>query len=390
MDSPQTAGKQFRSLETTDRGELLDYIAPVAATIIATLVRLALEPIVGSAVPFGTYFAATIIVAWYRGFWPSAVTVALSIFAGAYYVLPRVGVDSLFGRTASATIAGFTLLGLAVSFLIDFQHRTMIRARKAETLQASIAMENARLLENTKRSEEGLRIANEELTRANRDLETFAYSASHDLREPLRTISLSAQIIERDSRKALTADALRFLDQIKTSALRMDTLLDDLLTYSRVTKIDGGAPKADASRVLTGVLENLRSQLEGAEAQIEADPLPMLEIHESSLALVFQNLISNAVKYRGKEAPRVHIAVQQQNGDFVFSVADNGLGIDEQFSEQIFNLFSRLHTKDHYPGNGMGLAICRRVVEQYGGRIWLEHSELKRGSTFCFSIPRKA
>jgi light-regulated signal transduction histidine kinase (bacteriophytochrome) len=135
------------------------------------------------------------------------------------------------------------------------------------------------------------------------------------------------------------------------------------------------------------VVESLRGPIEEAGATVIAGELPMVAMHKGRLAQVFQNLVSNAIKYRGTEAPRVHIAAEERDGWCIFSVADNGIGIAREFAEQIFGLFKRLHHQDEYPGSGIGLAICQRIVEQYGGRIWLEQSAPGRGSTFCFAIP---
>jgi signal transduction histidine kinase len=372
------------------RQHAIDWGAPIVATFLATAIRIAMAGMVGSAVPFITYFVATLILAWFRGFWPAALNVALSVLAGAYFVLPTAGTERFpWGKSENAAIAGFAGASLVVSILLDSQRRTLIRARKAEQSQAAIARQNADLLAQARRSEDELRITNEGLRRANRDLEMFAYSASHDLREPLRTINISAELIERKVGGQLQGIEAEFLSHLKAATRRMDVLLQDLLTYSRATKIaNGPSPAVDASQVLADVLASLRGQIDSAGAIITAEALPTVEIHESSLAQIFQNLINNAVKYRRKEIPRVHIRAQEQNGDCIFSVADNGLGIDREYRDQIFGLFKRLHGHDEYPGSGMGLAISKRVVEQYGGSIWLEQSEPGRGSTFCFSIPR--
>ena len=363
---------------------ILNCLCAVVATFSATLLRLLLAPVVGSGVPFVTYFAATLVLAWFRGFWPAALNIPLSVVACAYFVLPALD------RTLRAAMIGFSVLAFMASFLIDFQRRTLERARKAEAAQARIASENAILLKSATRSEEELRLANEELRRSNRDLETFAYSASHDLREPLRNITIFSKLLEREAAAQLTGESASFLEHIKSSAQRMDKLLADLLTYSRATRIESGPPpKVNASEVLTNVVTNLRGHLDGAEAVVTADPLPVVQIHESSLALLFQNLLSNAVKYRGPDAPRVHFAAREQNGDYVFSILDNGIGIEGQYAEKIFELFTRLHAQTEYPGSGLGLAICKRLVAHYGGKIWLERSEPGHGSTFCFSLPEK-
>jgi light-regulated signal transduction histidine kinase (bacteriophytochrome) len=257
--------------------------------------------------------------------------------------------------------------------------------------QAAIAVDNARLFEQAEWVQTELKRSNEELRRANRDLEVFAYSASHDLQEPLRTIAISAQLIERSWGSQPHGDEAIFLANILTAAKRMSALIRDLLAYTRATKYEEGpAPAVDAGRVLAGVLDDLRGTIEGAGATVTAGELPTVAIHESRLAQLFQNLIGNGIKYRGKEVPCVRVTADQRDGWCIFSIVDNGIGIEPQFAEQIFGLFKRLHGRDDYPGSGIGLAICQRVVEQYGGRIWLERSAPGSGSTFCFAIPSRA
>ncbi len=256
--------------------------------------------------------------------------------------------------------------------------------------QAAIGMDNARLFEQAQWVQKELQRSNEQLRRANRDLEVFAYSASHDLQEPLRTIAISAEIIERNSGRSLPAEDAIFLASIRTGARRMGALIQDLLAYTRATKYEAGlATSVDSAHVLAGVLEDLRVALDEAGATVVTADMPAVAIHPTRLAHLFQNLISNAIKYRGKEAPRVQVGGYERDGWCVFCVADNGIGIEPQFAEQIFGLFKRLHGRDEYPGSGIGLAICQRIVEQYGGRIWLEQSAPGRGSTFCFSIPSR-
>jgi signal transduction histidine kinase len=254
--------------------------------------------------------------------------------------------------------------------------------------QAAIAMDNARLFEQAQWVQNELKRSNDELRHVNRDLEVFAYSASHDLQEPLRNIAISAELIEAGLGRRLSGEEAIFLKTIVVSAKNMRGLIDDLLAYTRATKDEEGLPPSvDSEQVLAGVLDGLRNSIEGSGASVTTDRLPNVGIHERPLAQLFQNLIGNAIKYRTDERPRVHISAEERDGWCIFSVTDNGIGIEPQFSEQVFGLFKRLHTRDEYPGSGIGLAICQRLVEKYGGRIWLDHSEPGRGSTFCFAVP---
>jgi PAS domain S-box-containing protein len=254
--------------------------------------------------------------------------------------------------------------------------------------QAAIAMDNARLFEQAQWSQNELKRSNEELRRANKDLETFAYSASHDLQEPLRNIAICAQLLNRTCGNQLDGDAAGYLDGILRGALRMENLLQDLLAYARATKYaEGPLSSVDAGEVLTNVGQNLKTVIDESAAAITAGQLPVISMHEFHLAQLLQNLIGNALKYRSQETPRIHVSAVRQQGWWVFSVADNGIGIEPEYADQIFGLFKRLHSRDEYPGSGIGLAICQRIVEQYGGRIWLEKALPGAGSTFSFAVP---
>jgi signal transduction histidine kinase len=378
-----------RTGQTNGRYYLLAYGAAVLATVLATLARLALTPLVGSAIPFVTFFAAAILLAWFYGFWPAALSIVLAAFSGAHYILGnRAGLSGLWGRTERAAVIGFVAASATVSFLIDFQRRTLIRAQTAEKAQTAIAAENALLLRESQRAHLEVTRSNEELKLANRDLEIFAYSASHDLKEPLRTIAIYTEMIQRNFARQMAKDDANLLHHVLAAARRMNNIIDDLLLYTRATKSEEGpAPNVDASLVIADVLEDLRGQIADAGATVTTSMLPPVAIHKSCLTQIFQNLISNSVKYRGEEPPSIHISSQRMDGWCVFSVADNGIGIEPEYGQQIFGLFKRLHRHEEYPGNGIGLAICQRLVEHYGGRIWLEKSELGAGSTFCFSVP---
>ncbi|HEX5431653.1 MAG TPA: PAS domain S-box protein [Bryobacteraceae bacterium] len=231
------------------------------------------------------------------------------------------------------------------------------------------------------------KLVQEELQRANLDLEQFAFSASHDLQEPVRNVKIYSELLDRELGGHLSSDARMFLKHLRTGATRMQDLMRGLLSYTRAENFKTPAEGADANEALRTVLTDLSSAAAEAGARITAEPLPSVHVRELHLQQLFQNLINNAIKYRCQErAPEIHVSAEQHNGYYVFAVRDNGIGIEPEYRESIFGLFKRLHTRNEYSGAGIGLAICRRIVERYHGRIWVE-SEPANGSTFHFTIP---
>jgi signal transduction histidine kinase/CheY-like chemotaxis protein len=284
----------------------------------------------------------------------------------------------------SGEILGGLFFGHSAAGRFTERHGRLVAGVAA---QAAVALDNARLFEQAQWVQNELKRSNEDLRRANRDLETFAYSASHDLQEPLRNVAINAQLLQRNNDR-LDSDQMQLLDGILQGARWMETLIQDLLAYTRAIRLgDGPAQTIATDQVFNQVLEVLKNRIEQCGAAITASALPVVSVHEVHLSQLLQNLIGNALKYRGQEEPRVHVSAAQQDGFWVFSVADNGIGIEPRYAEKIFELFKRLHTRDQYPGSGVGLAICQRIVEQYGGRVWLERSIPGAGSTFCFSLP---
>jgi PAS domain S-box-containing protein len=229
----------------------------------------------------------------------------------------------------------------------------------------------------------------QELRRANDDLEQFAYSVSHDLQEPLRSVSIYSELLIRRCGERLDGEAQELLRYLAEGAARMEALVGDLLEYTRVVKLDVSTDKTDANSVLATVLSNLAETIAGLDARVISGELPEVRASPVHLQQIFQNLISNALRYRGRESPVVHVEAGQHDGGYaLFSVKDNGIGFEPQYKEQIFGLFKRLHASTEYPGTGLGLAICRRIVERYRGRIWAESSP-GEGSTFYFTLPRR-
>jgi PAS domain S-box-containing protein len=237
------------------------------------------------------------------------------------------------------------------------------------------------------RNEEALRTANEALARSNADLEQFAYSASHDLQEPLRTVGAYTGMLRRKFAGRLGPEGDEYIQCALNGVQRMHQLLKDLLDFTRASTVAGNADvETDASAVLKDVLENLEKARADSGATVTFTQLPSVRMHPVQLQQVLQNLIANAIRYRGEAPPRIHVAADQRGKEWLFSVSDNGIGIDSKYKEHIFGIFKRLHSSADYPGTGMGLAICQRLVQRAGGRIWVE-SEPGRGSTFFFTIP---
>ncbi len=227
--------------------------------------------------------------------------------------------------------------------------------------------------------------SNEALRQSNDDLNQFAYAASHDLQEPLRMVALYSQMLQRRYGHKLDGEADQFISYVVGGAKRMEMLLKDLLAYSQTGSSNEGPPQpVDCADVIRKVLLNLQASVEQTGAVITWDELPIVQAHEIRLVQLLQNLVGNAIKYRGAEPPKVHIGVERRETDWLFWVRDNGIGIDPEYAQQIFGIFKRLHGQN-YPGTGIGLAICQRIVERYGGRIWVE-SKRGEGSQFYFTL----
>lgn len=236
------------------------------------------------------------------------------------------------------------------------------------------------------RAEEQLRQAGANLQRSNTDLQQFAYVASHDLTEPLRMVASYLQLLNQRHSSTLDPQAKEFINFAIDGAMRMQGLIQDLLAYSRV-EMRGRSPEpTDTQQALTTALSNLKMAIEETGALITTDPLPKVQADRVQLTQVFQNLIANALKFHGPEPPRIQIGAEERDGQWLLSVRDNGIGIDPKNAERIFVIFQRLHTRQEYPGTGIGLAICKKIIERHGGRIWVE-STPGQGATFFFTLP---
>jgi signal transduction histidine kinase len=228
----------------------------------------------------------------------------------------------------------------------------------------------------------------EELARSNADLEQFAYVASHDLQEPLRMVAAYTQLLAERYRGKLDADADKFIGYASEGALRMQVLIQDLLAFSRVGRNTAPSASVDCNSVMQEVLQTLASPIQESGAAVSADDLPSVWADRTQIVQLFQNLIGNAIKFRGTEPPAISVKSEKQDRQWRFTFRDNGIGIPAESLENIFVVFQRLHTRTEYPGNGIGLSICKKIVERSGGRIWVE-SQVGSGSAFKFTLPLK-
>ncbi len=247
------------------------------------------------------------------------------------------------------------------------------------------ALEEARLRVERKRAQDELARKVDELARSNEDLEQFAYVASHDLQEPLRMVAAYTQLLAERYRGKLDDNADKYIGYAVEGAVRMQALIEDVLAFSRVGRNGHEHQATDCDSAVDEAIKNLTAAVQESGVTVTRSPLPILVADQVHLVHLFQNLIGNAIKFRGREPPVVKISAEKNGSEWLFTVADNGIGIAPEHKEFIFKIFQRLHTRSEYSGNGIGLAICRKIVEQHGGRIWVD-SEAGQGSTFRFTL----
>jgi light-regulated signal transduction histidine kinase (bacteriophytochrome) len=300
--------------------------------------------------------------------------------------LTAVGVGLLMAYviTRSITVPLQSAVTFANEIASGRENLTPEIPRQPELAQLITAMKE--MYDSVHRSQAQLREMNADLARSNTELEQFAYIASHDLQEPLRMVTSYVQLLGKRYRGKLDPSADEYIAFAVDGTARMKQLINDLLAYSRVGRQEFHAQPVNANEVLDRVRLNLEPLIKERGATVTNDPLPTVLAEDIQLSQVLQNLIGNAIKFQGENLPRVHLSARREGESWVFSVADNGIGFDGSFSERIFQIFQRLHRGGEYPGTGIGLAICKKIVERFGGRIWV-HSEVGKGSTFYFTIP---
>ena len=291
-------------------------------------------------------------------------------------------VDTVIGQYQMMALCTYSLEKCNAAEVIDVvnNHEFTLIKRK----------EKWDLIETTehKRTEEELLFAMEKLQKSNHDLEQFAYVASHDLQEPLRMISSFLQLLQRRYEGQLDSDADEFIGYAVDGAQRMHDLINDLLKYSRVTTKGKDFEYVNMKEPLEHALTNLKLSIEENDAKVvPSNSLPIIHGDYSQMTQLFQNLIGNAIKYRSLESPQIHISAKNENNKWLFSIKDNGLGINPKYADQVFKIFRRLHSNSEYDGTGVGLAITKRIIERHNGQIWVE-SEPGNGSTFYFTLPK--
>jgi signal transduction histidine kinase len=297
------------------------------------------------------------------------------------------------------TVGLVTVIGRSSQRLDQANAQLRLEKRRAEDANLLLSKSNASLeseIEQRRAAEDKLRDNLVELQRSNAELEQFAYVASHDLQEPLRAVGGCVQVLQKRYQGQLDARADQFIQHAVEGAQRMQNLINDLLSYSRLGTKNKEFEAVSGEKIIAGALKNISVSVRETEAQITHDALPILDCDAGQIEQVLQNLLSNAIKFRGDKPPLIHVGCRRQSGagpegggggDFwVLSVADEGLGIEPQYFERIFVMFQRLHTRADYAGTGIGLAICKKIVERHGGQIWVE-SAAGKGSKFSFSLP---
>jgi signal transduction histidine kinase len=307
--------------------------------------------------------SAAVVQRWVIG---TGIVILLSVLAAAL-ILRRALVDPrgrLAGRVREVAAGHFE------------EPVTGTGATEVVTLAEDVDVMRARIVEER-----------DDLARSNEELEQFAYVASHDLQEPLRKVASFSQLLQQRYSGQLDERADQYIEFAVDGARRMQDLINDLLAFSRVGRIEQPHGDVDCAELVTRVRADLANSIEETGATIEAGPLPTVRGDAGLLRLVFQNLVGNAIKFRGDAAPVVHIAAERDDGFWRFRCQDNGIGIDPEYADRIFVIFQRLHSRSSYEGTGIGLAMCRKIVEYHGGRMWLDSETAREGSAFCFTLP---
>lgn len=338
----------------------------------------------------------------------SGVAVTMTMSARVRELNPRPDVAAQLDRLTVALTVLFAVLlalGAGLAFVIryavlkpidqlteqvrtvaagDFDHRLGVdRPAELSELSSHVDSMRGRIVSAWRSASDQA----EELRRSNGELEQFAYVASHDLQEPLRKVASFTQMLEQRYGPQLDERARQYIHYAVDGAKRMQLLINDLLDFSRVGRVSSERVATDSGEALTRALDNLSAKLEDSGAMVTHDDLPLVKGNRLQLTQLFQNLVENAVKFRSEEPPRVRVEARRTGDMWEFSCSDNGIGVEPKYADRIFLIFQRLHPRDVYPGTGIGLALCRKIVEYHGGQLWLDGTAGDRGATFRWTLP---
>ncbi|MGW2215015.1 sensor histidine kinase [Nonomuraea sp. NPDC001684] len=356
--------------------------------------------------PVARWFLAIGVLAGFA--FATGVVVTMSMIAHARALGPRPEIAAQLDRLNVALIVLFAVLlagGAGLAFVIryavlkpidqlteqvrtvaagDFDHRLGVD-RPAELSELSSHVDSMR--RRIVSAWRGAADQADELRRSNGELEQFAYVASHDLQEPLRKVASFTQMLEQRYGPQLDDRARQYIHYAVDGAKRMQLLINDLLDFSRVGRVSGERLPTDSGQALDRALENLSATIEDTGATVTRDDLPVVEGNRMQLTQLFQNLVENAIKFRSEDPPRVRLTAERKGDMWEFSCSDNGIGVDPKYADRIFLIFQRLHPRDVYPGTGIGLALCRKIVEYHGGQLWLDAEPADQGTTFRWTLP---
>lgn len=354
------------------RSSLKRYSLAVVSVLAAAVITFSISPLFHGKAPLFFFTVAVVVSAAYGRVGPGLVATAFSVVLVQSLFDPAMFVLSV----AHANVVLFSILGVGISILLGFLQKTNLELRHAKT-HLQIANEN-------------LANRTESLSQANEELQRFAYALAHDLNTPLRGISALTEVLVERNAKVLDDNSKECAEMIVTRVQRMQSMIKGLLDYASAVEKPEERSAVDCNSVVDRALQDLDTAIAECGAEIAVDPLPSVPATESHLIQVFSNLISNGIKYRPSvRTPQIRISAVEKGHEWVFSVADNGIGVDTKSAKEIFGMFKRLHPESEYEGSGIGLALCKIVIERHGGRIWVE-SELGKGSRFLFTLPKRA
>ena len=351
------------------RSDLKPYWVPIVSVITAAILTVAIEPFFGGKAPLFFLTIAVILSAAFGGMSAGLLATALSVGV----VLSVLRNEIFILVLAHSSLLLFAVVGIAISLFIG-----KLRSVNTALIQArdELRVANEKLSEHT-----------QALSNSNEELERFASGLAHDLHTPLRSIGALTEVLIASNAGRMDESSKECARLIVDGVQRMESMIERLLGYAAAVGNDGDQVVIDCKTVVEQVLQDLHHVIETSGTIVKLDPLPVVKVNEAHLVQVFLNLVGNAVKYRSARRTEIRISAREQGNDWLFSVSDNGIGFDMRYADEIFGMFKRIPNSDSYEGSGVGLALCKAVIQRHHGRIWVE-SEPGKGSTFFFTLPK--